>query len=156
MVWAAKLLGFVGGKSNAIMYLFIAVVVGGTLIYINFLRSDNQELREDKTELLEVNAVLTDKLDDAVKLNKENAKQFDMFVEDTNKTYIALTNFHEGNLKRAVAYAVKQEEIRNVKKENDGSVAPVLYDAFSWMQQRESATTKDSREDQNSKAKDTK
>ncbi len=157
MLWFTKLIGFVGGKTNAFLYIGIALVVGVAFTYVAILKSDNKELRSEKSELLEALAVTSDKLNNALEVNEQNVQEFNDLMDSTNKTYEAMAIAHKQEIKRAVAFTKKLEEIKYAKKTNDDGVAAnVLVDAFNWMHQRQTTTATSDNEDKSSKAEDTK
>lgn len=132
-----------GSKSNTFLYVGIGVIVAvlsGVIYYQKSVIETQKEIElEDKKAL----AVLGDQLNSALLTNQHNEKEFNRLVKTTENTFKALEVAHKKELDRAIEFTKKTMEIKNVKKSDDGIVAPILSNTLKWLYQRENPNTKD-------------
>lgn len=109
----------------------IGICVLSLWLYISHIKSVSEELRKDK-EALESQIILLDEI------NKHNIVELEKIKKHYDLTSKALTDIKQITAERDKTISILKERVRNVRPENEGSIAPVMRDTLDELRARTS------------------
>lgn len=110
------------------------ILVASVYFYIGKLKDDLKDTQRAKIEAEK-------QVKDLQKLNEENLREFQALKDSYKATETALTEIKKITAERDKAISVLKERVRNVRPENEGTVAPVLRDTLASLRERTRLST---------------
>lgn len=121
------ILDFLKGKALAIAGTVIAIL----LAYVLFLELRNSYLKDENVKLEMVKKLQEDDIKNLTALNKKNLLEYEQDKKNFQKMLLVREERYKKQLHTAKQISIIEEGIKNVKKEDDGAVAPVLVDTLN-------------------------